>query len=127
MITVAELLDQLSNLETTRENENIDFGLTIEKLIPEEVKEKINEINNKQTVFNEEIDIRISVLREQIEKQVLSDQSSYKGKSLMAVYNKGRVTWDGKKLDGFMIAHPEIEKARKVGDPSVTFRRIKEQ
>ncbi len=42
----------------------------------------------------------------------------------MAVWSKGRETWDTKSLDGYALAHPEIASLRKVGDPSVSIRKI---
>jgi hypothetical protein len=38
---------------------------------------------------------------------------------------KGRVSWDGKSLDGYMAAHPEISAFRKEGEPSVSLRNVK--
>lgn len=43
--------------------------------------------------------------------------------NMMAVWSKGRVTWDGKGLGGYMVAHPEIEAFRREGKPSVSIRR----
>ena len=51
--------------------------------------------------------------------------ATVKANGLMAVYNKGRVSWDSKLLDGYAVAHPEILAARKEGDPSVTIRTVK--
>ncbi len=41
----------------------------------------------------------------------------------MAIWNKGRASWDGKKLEGYAMDHPEILQAQKVGEPTVTFRK----
>jgi len=48
-----------------------------------------------------------------------------KGEHLMAVYSDGRVTWDTKEMDGYMVAHPEIKQFRNVGKPSVAIREVK--
>ena len=50
---------------------------------------------------------------------------SVKGARLMAVWNKGRVSWDGKKLDGMRALIPQLNEARKVADPTVTIREAK--
>lgn len=63
-------------------------------------------------------------LTEEIKADVISLGETVKGSALMAVYAKGRTTWDNKGLDGFATAHPEIEKFRKVGEPSVSIRKI---
>jgi hypothetical protein len=42
----------------------------------------------------------------------------------MAVWNKGRESWDGKKLSGMMALIPQLEQARKIGEPTVSIRKI---
>ena len=37
-----------------------------------------------------------------------------------------KTSWDGKLLEGYAVAHPEILAARKVGKPTVSFRTVKE-
>jgi hypothetical protein len=37
---------------------------------------------------------------------------------------KGRVSWDTKALDGYAVAHPEIEKLRIEGAPTVRIAKV---
>lgn len=53
---------------------------------------------------------------------VLAAEKTVKGEQLMAVFNQGRSTWDGKRLDGYAAAHPEILDFKKVGSPTVSIR-----
>lgn len=53
-----------------------------------------------------------------------SGDKSYDGNGYKIIVMPGRVSWDGKKLDGYMVAHPEITPFRKVGNPFVTIRDI---
>lgn len=55
---------------------------------------------------------------------VLIAGQTIKGEFTTATFTKGRVSWDTKALDGYAAAHPEIERFRKVGDPSVTLRTV---
>lgn len=48
-----------------------------------------------------------------------------RGDALMAVWSKPRVTWDGKILEGYVIAHPELAAARHTGQPSVSIRPVR--
>ncbi len=64
-------------------------------------------------------------LSEEIKSMVITLGETIKGTTLMAVYNKGRDTWDSTMLKGLALAHPEIKGAMKTGEPSVTIRRIK--
>jgi len=66
----------------------------------------------------------IADLRSTVELAVIREGHTVNGDMLMAVYNKGRETWDGKLLSGFALAHPEIEAARKVGNPTISIRKI---
>lgn len=51
--------------------------------------------------------------------------ASVKGEHLHAVYSKGRATWDGKLLEGYAVAHPEVLACRNVGEPTVSIRAVK--
>ena len=64
-------------------------------------------------------------LAEEIKSMVITLGETIKGTTLMAVYNKGRDTWDSTMLKGLALAHPEIKGAMKTGEPSVTIRGIK--
>lgn len=58
---------------------------------------------------------------------VLEKGESIKGELLQAVFSKGRTTWDTPALAGYAIAHPELNKLKKVGKPSVSIREVKEK
>ena len=60
----------------------------------------------------------------EIKELVKATGATVKSTFLMAVYAKGRISWDAKGLDGYAVAHPEILYMRKEGDPSVSIRRI---
>ena len=64
-------------------------------------------------------------LEGEVKTMVLALGESVKGAQLHAVYSKGRVTWDTKGMDGYVVAHPEVAAFRKVGEPSVTIRAAK--
>ncbi len=71
------------------------------------------------------IDAEIATLQKNVKDGTIGFGSTVKGKSLMAVYSKPRVTWDGKGLSGYAVAHPEIEAFKKTGKPSVSIRKMK--
>jgi hypothetical protein len=62
-------------------------------------------------------------LESEVRLAVLAHGETVKGDKYKAVFSKGRVTWDTKGLDGFAVAHPEIETLKRVGNPSVSIRR----
>ena len=68
--------------------------------------------------------MQVAGLEAAIKAAVLEAGETAKGESLMAVFSRGRQTWDGSKLAGFALAHPEILAASKTGKPSVNIRRV---
>lgn len=86
-----------------------------------------DELNDIETKFAGKLDMvnrSIVDLEAEIKQDVLAQGATVKGAFLMAVYNKGRVSWDTSGLIGYAVAHPEMEVFKKVGDPSITLRKI---
>lgn len=94
----------------------------IESVIPEEVKAKIEEIKAEFGDKKAALEATSSMLRDEIKNAVLLSGKTAKTDYLMAVYNKGRDTWDGKGLDGYAVAHPEIRAFKTTGSPTVVIR-----
>ena len=55
---------------------------------------------------------------------VIEIGETVKGTFLMGVFNKGRVRWDSKALDGYSKSHPELLEFRKEGNPYASIRGI---
>lgn len=70
------------------------------------------------------IDAEAAALESAIKDGVLAEGVSIKGAHLHAIWSAGRVTWETKALDGFIVSYPELEKFRKVGQPSVAIRKV---
>jgi len=68
---------------------------------------------------------RIEELEDEITAEVLNKGETVKTNLISAIWNKGKTTWDGKLLEGYALAHPDINAARKVGKPTVSFRLAK--
>lgn len=67
----------------------------------------------------------IKGLEEEIKAEVIKIGETVKTEHISAIYCKGKETWDGKLLTGYAVAHPEILAAKKVGQPTVSFRLAK--
>lgn len=101
----------------------------------ENLLEKINlladyrtELDAKKAAFEEEnasLTLCIEELEKDIKAAVLEQGETVKTEKMVCTYNKGRESWDGKILQGYAVAHPEILAARKIGAPTVSFRTIK--
>jgi len=94
--------------------------------------EIMSAVQSQLDALDQELKPRIAAAEEQaaqlegeVKALVIERGASVKGERLHAVYSKGRVTWDTKGLDGFVVAHPEVAQFRKEGQPSVTIRAAK--
>lgn len=115
-----------SNLEK-QQQELIDSVLTPEILakvqeIKAEFAPKFEALENDAAYLEKKQEA--DALTEEIKSETIAAGETVKGSLLMAVYSKGRVSWDTKALDGYCVAHPEVEQFRKVGEPSVSIRKI---
>jgi len=115
MATVS-VLSMLESLADAQEKRN-ELAADIDR--------QISELRGIQAAKCSEVDQKIESLTKGIKNSVLLLGESAKGSRLHAVYAKGRVTWDGKLLQGYAAAHPEIEAFKKIGEPSVSIRASK--
>ena len=67
----------------------------------------------------------IKALQDEVKAEVLTLGETVKTDEIQAIWNKGKTTWDGKLLEGYAVAHPEILQAQKTGQPTVSFRLTK--
>ncbi len=97
-----------------------------EKVILAPVQAELQALASK---YNEQIaslEMQATDLESEVKTEVLTLKESVKGDRLHAVWAKGRVSWDDGKLVGYAEAHPEILPWRKVGEPSVSIRTLKD-
>ena len=123
---IETLLDQLSEYQAQRSLIEIKKQELIDSIYTPEIKAKLQEIDAEFATQYEGVDANIAAITEAIKADVLTHGATVKGQHLMAVYAKGREGgWDGAKLKGFAMAHPEILAAKKPdGEPTVSIRKI---
>ena len=123
MITKLKL-DRLAELKAERvllmskKQELMDSVLTPEictqlEAIDEEFAPGIGAITSKAA----ELEVRIK-------EEVIVHKETIKGSQLQACYSKGVRSWDLDKLDGYAVAHPEINQFKKPAKPSVSIRKV---
>jgi hypothetical protein len=117
-------LNLIAEYQSQKDLLNLNKQEIIDTILTPEIKAKIAEIEAEFAGKGEAADNNIAALTAEVKVMVIQAGATVKADHYQAVYVKGRVTWDGKTLDGFAVAHPEILFARKEGDPSVTLRRI---
>ena len=118
-----EKLDKIADLKSAQALRDADKQALIDQVLTPEIKAKIAEIE-AEFANSDNITDTINLLTDEVKREVFELGETVKGTFLMAVYSKGRVSWDTKALDGYIKAHPEIEQFRKQGNPSVSIRGV---
>lgn len=123
-MTIEQLLDQLADYQAQKDYLNLRKQEVVDGILTQEIKAKIAEIDAEFAEKSEGVDKNITELTEKVKAEVIAKGESVKGTCLHAIFAKGRVSWDTKKLDGLMLAFPQLAGARKEGEPSVSIRKI---
>ena len=126
MKTTEEKLEQYADLVERSEILQNQMQELIDKVpIPQEIIEQWNSIKEEFQPMIDAANQTKDTLLDEIKTEVLSAGVTAKGTRIMAVWNKGRESWDAKKLNGFAMAHPEILQAQKFGEPTISMRTVK--
>ncbi len=123
-LTTIEKLNLISEYQAQQSILQLERQRIIDEAMPAEVKARIAEINAEFNGKDEAVSENIKALEKQVKEEVIESGESLKGAFLHAIYAKGRVTWDGKMLEGMMSIIPGLKDARKEGEPSVSLRKI---
>ena len=115
-------LKELKELDAHKEAVKLDKQAAIDSILTEEIKNQLRDIDARFDPITEKFNTTIDAIEADVKQMVLNIGSTVKG-VYMAVYNRGRVSWNTKALDGYAAAHPEIEQFKKTGNPSVSIRR----
>ena len=117
-------LDKLSELQAQASVIRLHFDDLKAQILTPELQAALAEIDAEMETSLDAANMGINKLISEIKEDVIKECATVKGNFLMAVWNKGRISWDTKGLDGYAVAHPEMAAFRKEGDPSVTIRKI---
>ena len=122
---IAQKINQLSACYSQKDAIIAEKQALIDEIMNAEVRAKLAQIDADYEGKYEAIIAFITALESEVKQDVLSYGSSVKGLHLHAIWNKGRVSWDTKSLDGYATAHPELLPFRREGEPSVSIRSAK--
>ena len=123
-MSIQEMLDQLAEYQAQQAAIDLRKQELVDAILTAEIKAKLAEIDAEFSPQVEAVAANIAALTDNIKAEVITTGASVKGAHLQAVYTKGRVSWDTKMLDGLAIVFPKLEEARKIGDPSVSIRKV---
>lgn len=121
-MSVQELLNEYSNNLAGIDLLNGNKQELIDKVIPPEIKARLDEIEAEFTPIFANINTRNQELIDMIKAEVVAAGETVSGEFHQAVYMKGRTSWDSKSLEGYAAAHPEILQFKTIGSPSVSIK-----
>ena len=121
---IKKIREEESKVQARKDKVGTNFSSRVKAISDDIEKRKADiaiEIGGKVS----SVDQNINDLRERIKDAVKKAGETVSGNFYQAVYNSGRTTWNTDMLEGMIEALPGIAKARKVGEPSITIRAIK--
>jgi len=121
---IVKLLDDLATAKAKRTEYEQAKQALIDEVLTDEIKQKLADIDEETKPQFANVDASIAVLENSVKALGVGHGATVKGTFLQAVFNKGRVSWDNKALDGYSKAHPELLEYKKQGDPYVSIRGV---
>lgn len=122
---IEQALDQISEIHDQVMQLSAERQTALDSVIPAEVKQQMDAVDLEYAGKISAASQNSKELEDQVRAAVLELGESVRGKSIHAIWMKGRVSWDSAKLEGLMIAIPALKEVRKEGDPSVSLRGVK--
>ncbi len=117
-------LDRLAELRAAPDAIRLAKQAIVDTILTDAIKAQLADIDAEFAPQLNAAQEAAETLEAEIKFDILANGASVKGAHLQAVWNKGRVSWDSKKLDGMMSLIPQLAQARSEGQPSVTIRSI---
>jgi hypothetical protein len=123
---IKKLLEEMAELQSAMALIKIEKQKLIDQVITPEIKLKLSAIDDELSEPLEHAAEKITDIEQQIKEHVVQYGASVKGDYLHAVYNKPRVSWNTKGLEGFCVENVyRLLSLKKVGNPSVSIRGVK--
>jgi hypothetical protein len=124
MTDITAKLDRLAELRAAPDAIRLAKQALVDTILTAEIKAQLAEIDAEFAPKLQAAQEAAELLEAEIKLDVLANGATVKGGALMAVWNKGRVSWDSKRLEGMMALIPQLSQARTEGQPSITIRSI---
>jgi hypothetical protein len=121
---IKQKLDKLADYQSQLDILSLDKQKLVDSVLTPEIKQQLADIEAEFAVKGGIAAMNRDDLEMEIKKAVRELGASVKGTVLHAIFMKGRVSWDSKKLEGLMMIVPQMKDARKEGEPSVSIRKI---
>jgi len=115
-------LEELADLRAAPTALALELEDKTRLMIGEQAYSNLLDLRREYGNLKDAAEAEAAALEAEIKAEVIQVGATVKSAHLQAVWNKGRVTWDGAKLDGMLALIPALAAARKEGEPTVTIR-----
>lgn len=120
---ITAMLEALTELQAAHDARRLDYEAARSAILAP-VQAALQDLDAEYQAPLQDLASAIAEQEAAVKAAVLTHGASVKGAHLQAVWSKGRVSWDTKKLDGLMIAVPQLAQCRSEGAPSVSIRKV---
>lgn len=121
---ILQQMSILENAESERDEITDQKESNILNLIPNELHDKYNELLDNYEKDIESTEHRISEIKGEIRNLSINSKQSIRGSKYRVLFHEGKITWDTSGLLDYMVARPEIESFRRVGNPYASIYKI---
>ncbi len=121
---IAGKLNRLADLQAAVDLTRMDYEAKRAAIL-KTVQTELDALEAEYDPLLEAAQRNAAALEAEIKNDVLLGGESVVTDVYQALYVKGRVTWDTDGIDRYAVAHPEVLKFRKQGNPSVALRKGK--
>lgn len=121
--TAKQALALYANAVAELELMNAALESAVTAVIPAEVQMAIDEVKAEYEAKIEPLVANVEQLADVVKESAANVEATVKGSGYMAVYSKGRPSWNDDGLIKLAEQYPPIVAMRKEGKPSVSIRR----
>ena len=121
---IASDLDKLAELKAQQDALRLEKQALIDNVLTPEIRQAIAEIEAEYAERETTCSERITEATEKVKEAVVTYGKTVRAQRLMAVWCKGRDSWDSDKLFHLAKRYAEVWDAHTEGKPSVSIRTV---
>lgn len=120
MPTPEKLLEMYTDLILQMDQVKADKQHVIDQILPKSVRDQLDDVEAEFETDLASLRAKQKMVEDQLRHTVINTGvKKVQGSTYTATLVKGRTSWDTKTLEGMVALVPQIEVARKIGNPSV--------
>ena len=125
MSTPNELIEEYTDIVLRKADIESKKQTVIDSILTPEIKQQLEDVDAEFAPALDKLNLDLSIKESELKDAVVQEGQTVRGSTHMAVYTKGRTSWDTKMLDGLILVMPQLAEAKTIGNPSVSIRLVK--